>query len=193
MIFLATILKSKSVYSTLCKLVASKFHEYGYLSLGQIKDLMTKLGERSAQPEIRILVMHHHISSVIPAEPPSEKADISVTLDAGRLIERALDAGVGLVMHGHQHYPCISRIDKTRFVDRKMKCFSPDGGMYILSAGSAGVRSTRRGADIPNTYSIISLSPGDVRVKIRAISAAGEDGSTLAETSIPVYVHKLPA
>ena len=122
-----------------CKLVPSQFHEYGYLSLGQIKDLMNKINTASAQPEIRILVMHHHISSIIPAEPPKDKADISVTLDAGRLIDRALEASVDLVIHGHQHYPCISKISKTRFVDRRMQCFTSDAGMFILSAGSAGV------------------------------------------------------
>ena len=31
-----------------CKLVPSQFHEYGYLSLGQIKDLMNKINTASA-------------------------------------------------------------------------------------------------------------------------------------------------
>jgi 3',5'-cyclic AMP phosphodiesterase CpdA len=134
-----------------CKLVPSQFHEYGYLSHGQIKDLMKKMNTRPTDPEIRVVVMHHHISSIVPVEPPRDKADVSVTLDAGRLIDRALDAGVGLVLHGHQHYPCITRISKSRFVNFQMQHFGADSGMYILSAGSAGVKVTRRSDNIPNT------------------------------------------
>jgi 3',5'-cyclic AMP phosphodiesterase CpdA len=172
-----------------CKLVPSQFHEYGYLSHGQIKDLMKKMKVPALEPEIRVVVMHHHISSIVPVEPPKEKADVSVTLDAGRLIDCALDAGVGLVLHGHQHYPCITRMSKTRFANFQMQCFEADSGMYILSAGSAGVKATRRTPNIPNTYSIISLSPAESRVKIRAISPAGQDGSTVADTPIPLHVH----
>ncbi len=172
-----------------CKLVPSKFHEYGYLSLGQIKALMKKMDAPAQEPEIRIVVMHHHISSIVPVEPPREKADVSVTLDAGRLIDYALDSGVGLVLHGHQHYPCITRMSKTKFANFQMQRFEADSGIYILSAGSAGVKGTRRTPNIPNTYSIISLSPAESRVKIRAISPAGQDGCTVVDTSIPLRVH----
>jgi 3',5'-cyclic AMP phosphodiesterase CpdA len=172
-----------------CKLVPSQFHEYGYVSRGQIKTLMSKMSVGSGTPEIRTLVMHHHVSSIVPAEPPKDKADISVTLDAGRLIDHALDTGIGLVLHGHQHYPCITKIAKTRFSGGRMHSSLQERELYILSAGSAGVKGTRRG-DIPNTYSVISLSLTGSRVRVRAISAAGEPGDTLVDIPIPAYIHR---
>ena len=88
---------------------------------------MTKMKEPvEEQLEVRALIMHHHISSIIPAEPPRDKLDISITLDAARLIDRALDAGIGLVFHGHQHYPCITKMGKTRFIGGQIQSFIPD-------------------------------------------------------------------
>lgn len=171
-----------------CKLVASQFHEYGYLSFGQIKDVMRKFEDDYDGPEIRAVVLHHHLNSIVPAEPPRQDADVSVTLDACRLIDRALDTGVGLVLHGHQHYPCVGRVSKSRFLNRALSL--PNGtGICVVSAGSAGVRRDRRGSDVPNTYSILSLGIKASKIKIRAIFADGEEGSTLLETALPVDVY----
>jgi hypothetical protein len=170
-----------------CRITPSQFHEYGFVSLGQIKDVMRQLSRDVSGPEIRMLIMHHHVSTTLPWEPPSETADVSITLDAGTLVDRALEAGIALLLHGHQHFPGIAKITKSSFSNRVLK-YADDRQLYILSAGSAGVRVDRRYPDVPNTYSLINVSAVEASVRIRAIHPSGDDGSTLLETLLPLYV-----
>jgi len=170
-----------------CRITPSKFHEYGFVSLGQIKNVMRQFTRNFTGPEIRMLVMHHHVSTILPWEGPSDTADVSVTLDAGVLLDRALESGVALLLHGHQHFPGISRITKSAFRDRVLR-YAGDRDIHILSAGSAGVRVDRRYSDVPNTYSLITMTSGEASVRIRAIHPSGDDGSTLLETRMALQV-----
>lgn len=171
-----------------CRLVPTKFHEYGYLSLGQIKLLTQMFQVAPERAEIRVVVLHHHVTSVIPAEPPSDEASVSVTLDAARLIDATLLAGVSFILHGHQHYPCITRINKSyRDEDNLAALGSHD--TYILSGGSASVRRSRLALHVPNTYSVITLQPDNALVKIRQIYADGTDGSKFLELTFPLRIH----
>jgi 3',5'-cyclic AMP phosphodiesterase CpdA len=174
-----------------CRLVPTKFHEYGYLSLGQIKPLTQMFQAAPEKAEIRVVVLHHHVTSVIPAEPPSDEASVSVTLDAARLIDTALPAGVSLILHGHQHYPCITRMNKS-YRDQGNLTALGSHDTYVLSAGSASVRRSRLAPHVPNTYSVITLQADNALVKIRQIYADGTDGSRFLEVTLPLRIHRTP-
>ena len=170
-----------------CRLVPTKFHEYGYLSLGQIKPLTQMFQGTPQTAEVRVMVLHHHVTSVIPAEPPSDEASISVTLDAARLIDTALPAGVSFILHGHQHYPCITRMNKSYREEGTLTALSPHD-TYVLSGGSASVRRPRLAQHIPNTYSIITLLADQALVRIRQIYSDGTDGSKFLELAFPLHI-----
>jgi 3',5'-cyclic AMP phosphodiesterase CpdA len=172
-----------------CKLVPTKFHEYGYLSLGQIKPLIQMFEETPQPAEVRVMVLHHHVTSVIPAEPPSDEASVSVTLDAARLIDTALPAGVSFILHGHQHYPCITRINKSYREEGNLTALGSHD-TYVLSGGSASVRRPRLAQHIPNTYSVITLRDGEALVRIRQIYSDGTDGSKFLEVALPLHIYR---
>src|SRR6478672_8229486 len=62
---------------------------------------------------------------------------LSVTLDAGSVVEGLQSHGFQLALHGHQHVPAITRIDRGSAVDGNVE-LSHGGGMVVLAAGSAG-------------------------------------------------------
>jgi hypothetical protein len=171
-----------------CKITPTKFHEYGYLSLGQTKALMNSFGENLQPSEVRIVALHHHVTSVVPAEPPSNEASISVTLDAARLLDLSMPVGISFFLHGHQHYPCVTRINKSFPLDGSITALA-DHDTYILSGGSVGVKRSRLMQHVSNTYTLIKLEPETASVIIRRIFSNGMDGSTYLQSKIPLFVH----
>ena len=170
-----------------CKISATKFHEYGYLSLGQIKVLMENFQGHLQRREVRAIVLHHHVTSIIPAEPPTDEPSISVTLDAARLLDHSLSTGISFFLHGHQHYPCVTRINKSHQVGGAITGLA-EHDTYVLSAGSASVKRTRLMQHIPNTYSLITLLADIASVRIRQIYSNGTQGSTYLEKEFPLFV-----
>jgi 3',5'-cyclic AMP phosphodiesterase CpdA len=161
-----------------CKINPAGFREYGCVTNAQIKLLKSNFDKDVQGEEVRLVVLHHHVSPIIPADAPRDDTNVSVTLDAGRLIDMMLQANVGIVLHGHQHYPSVSRISKSRFAGRDLQPL-PERNINVVSGGSAGVNSNRRPAEVPNTYTLISLDRDKADVQIRAIFAQGDDASTL--------------
>lgn len=152
-----------------CRLTSTAFHEYGYVDRTHLRRILRELVDDDDCPALKVLVLHHHVTPVVPTEEPARPA-VSITLNAGELIDRALETGVSLVMHGHQHLPAIGRID--RMISRDDQWSGLDGyGIAVLSAGSAGVRGERRRAGIPNTYGILRFEKDRLEVILRKIRA----------------------
>ncbi len=170
-----------------CRITPTLFHEYGYLSNAQIKEVMRGFQTAPAKREVRAIILHHHVNSIIPTEAPAMELDVSVTLDAARLIDRALATGISFILHGHQHYPCISKINKTH-PDKAAVQQLAKNDIYVISAGSVGVKRDRRAEEAPNTYSLLSFGPESADVNVRKISSAGSDGGPYLNATIPLQV-----
>jgi 3',5'-cyclic AMP phosphodiesterase CpdA len=171
-----------------CKITPTPFHEYGYLSLGQTKTLMNSFGENLQRSEVRIVALHHHLTSVVPAEPPSNESSISVTLDAARLLDLSMPVGISFFLHGHQHYPCVTRINKSFPVGGAIRALAAHD-TYILSGGSVGVKRSRLMQHVSNTYTLIDLGSETASVTIRKIFSSGMEGSTYLQSEIPLVMH----
>jgi predicted phosphodiesterase len=145
--------------------------QFGYVQWRLYDDAL-RLAERNPD-DFRIAVLHHHL---VPAsreertDPNYQEAAISVTLDAGAVVEGLQSNGFELALHGHQHVPAIARIDRGSPVDGKIK-LSEDGGMVILAAGSAG--STRLSDEMrDNSYNIIKVLEKGYSVEAKRFNRA---------------------
>jgi predicted MPP superfamily phosphohydrolase len=145
--------------------------QFGYVQWRLYDDAL-RLTERNPD-DFRIAVLHHHL---VPAsreertDPNYQEAAISVTLDAGAVVEGLQSNGFELALHGHQHVPAIARIDRGSPVDGKIK-LSEDGGMVILAAGSAG--ATRLSDEMrDNSYNIIRVLENGYSVEAKRFNRA---------------------
>ncbi|MET4390098.1 putative MPP superfamily phosphohydrolase [Bradyrhizobium sp. F1.4.3] len=145
--------------------------QFGYVQWRLYDDAL-RLTERNPD-DFRIAVLHHHL---VPAsreertDPNYKEAAISVTLDAGAVVEGLQSNGFKLALHGHQHVPAIARIDRGSPVGGKVK-LSEDGGMVVLAAGSAG--ATRLSDEMrDNSYNVIKLLDKGYSVEAKRFNPA---------------------
>ncbi|MEY9357726.1 putative MPP superfamily phosphohydrolase [Bradyrhizobium yuanmingense] len=130
--------------------------QFGYVQWRLYEDALRR-SQRNPD-DFRIAVLHHHL---VPAsreesvDPNYPEAGVSVTLDAGTVVEGLQTNGFQLALHGHQHVPAITRIDRGSVVDGTMR-LSEKGGLVVLAAGSAG--ATRLSDEMrDNSYNVIKL------------------------------------
>jgi 3',5'-cyclic AMP phosphodiesterase CpdA len=145
--------------------------QFGYVQW-RLYDEALRLSERNPD-DFRIAVLHHHL---IPAsreeriDPNYQQAAISVTVDAGAVVEGLQRNGFKLALHGHQHVPAIARIDRGFPVGGKVK-LSEDGGMAIVAAGSAG--ATRLSDEMrDNSYNVIRFLEKGYSVEAKRFNPA---------------------
>lgn len=140
--------------------------QFGYVQWRLYED---KLRSSKRNPEdFRVAVLHHHL---VPAsreeslDPNYPEAAVSLTLDAGAVVEGLQANGYHLTLHGHQHVPAITRIDRGAPVDGNVK-LSENGGLVVVAAGSAG---TKRLSDEmrDNSYNIIRVLPKGYSVEAK--------------------------
>jgi predicted MPP superfamily phosphohydrolase len=140
--------------------------QFGYVQWRLYEDAL-RLTKRNPE-DFRIAVLHHHLVPASREESPDpnySEAAISVTLDAGSVVEGLQSNGFELALHGHQHVPAITRIDRGSVIDGNMK-LADNGGMIVLAAGSAG--ATRLSDEMrDNSYNIIRLSEKSYSVEAR--------------------------
>jgi predicted MPP superfamily phosphohydrolase len=140
--------------------------QFGYVQWRLYDDALRST-EKNPE-DLRIAVLHHHL---VPApreeilDPDYPQAAVSVTLDAGSVVEGLQSNGFKLALHGHQHVPAITRIDRGSAAGGKMK-LSENGGMMILAAGSAGAK--RLSDEMrDNSYNIIKVFDKGYSVEAR--------------------------
>jgi hypothetical protein len=140
--------------------------QFGYVQWRLYEEAL-RLTKRNPD-DFRIAVLHHHL---VPAsreesvDPKYPEAGISVTLDAGSVIEGLQAHGFELALHGHQHVPALSRIDRGAAIDGSIK-LSDKGGLVVLAAGSAG--ATRLSDEMrDNSYNIIKVLPAGYSVEAK--------------------------
>src|SRR5262249_48072374 len=87
--------------------------QFGYVQWPLYEDV---LRESPRDPDaLRIAALHHHLVPALREEsidPGYPDAAVSVTLDAGAVIEGLQTYDFSLVLHGHQHVPAATRITR---------------------------------------------------------------------------------
>jgi len=130
--------------------------QFGYVQWGLYEDAL-RVTQRDPK-DFRVAVLHHHLVAASREEaldPNYPEAGISVTLDAGSVVQGLQSNGFQLALHGHQHVPAITRIDRGSAVDGNIR-LSDKGGMVVLAAGSAG--ATRLSDEMrDNSYNVINV------------------------------------
>jgi 3',5'-cyclic AMP phosphodiesterase CpdA len=151
------------------KLRDTKLRSYGYVRWAPYDDFLKRVGAPSGRA-IRIGVLHHHL---VPAprqeavDPNYPEAGISVTIDAGSVIQGLQAHGFHLVLHGHQHVPAITRVSRGRRQNGP-DVVGLDAPLHVLSGGSAGAVQQRLNNEISdNCYSLLTLRENRVAVRVR--------------------------
>lgn len=166
-----------------CRIVSTQYHEYGYVDprhIRRVKDQFNALDSRG----VRVLVLHHHVGPVTPTEALDGK-EISLTLNAGDVMELALECGVTVIFHGHHHYPCVLQSNRTYERNGRYELMA-GRGVHVASAGSTGVRGDRRRSDVPNTYSIVNFGDREIELDVRRIRPVGGPWGSLFRQTIPL-------
>jgi predicted phosphodiesterase len=159
-----------------CRIVATKWTEYGYVGEHGI-DLIRSLGDPVSRPTFKILALHHHLLPVASVEAP-KATGVSLSLDACAIIDAAQAAGVHIAVHGHQHLPRLSRYQSIPL----MSC-GETSPMYILSNGSSGVIQGRRGEE-RNTYAVFRFERESVKLWLRELRRDGKGGAELLSETL---------
>ena len=152
------------------RLETRHFAGYGFVSREQVVAAANAMGWTAgaeAGPKLRVLVLHHHVVPVVPQEEifnPDQR--YSLTLDAAQLLYTALEYGVDLIVHGHQHQPFSASYGRRE----KAAVLPPGRQLAIQAVGSAGVEVAHIPAFGRNSYCVYEIAEREVKVLIRAAS-----------------------
>lgn len=143
--------------------------EYGYVDWSLYENMLTPL-DPTDPLTIRIAVLHHHLISAFPIEmPKEEESRISVTVDAGEVLEGLQRLRFRVVLHGHQHVPWVTRVARgTRTEQGELE--NLDWPIYIIAGGSSG--SDRLYSPMPmNTYNLLNLADSGIQLSTRVYNS----------------------
>lgn len=149
------------------RLRAEETKEYGYVGLHRYEQMLQFISETlTVRPKLsdrRMLaaVVHHHVLPVPLVSVPDQKRPVSLSLDAGQMLQEFQRLGVMLVLHGHQHVPFVSKTTRLTSAAGQWA----DEELLVLGGGSAGVQPNQLLTEAPfNTFAIYQLEAHGVRV-----------------------------
>lgn len=159
------------------KLRTKETSNYGWVDWRACEEVLAT----SEVPEpntLRVAVLHHHLVPVLRDEklpdPDYSYGSISVTLNAGAIVEGLQSHGFRLVLHGHQHTPAINRISRARFETGTLGLKGIDEPLYVVAGGSAGIASSLIDGEIrENCYGLIKIGDTHLSVHVRQYSTSG--------------------
>ena len=132
---------------------------FGYVGTDQLEQV--REGMRWSAPKVaaRVLVLHHHLIPVNYSETPTAGAQYSSTLDSEAVIRWALNCGVDLIVHGHQHQIAAARIARPVKAEGE---HDPDAwpSFLLCGLGSAGAKSSELGDPKYNTVGLLRVESG---------------------------------
>ncbi|HML66721.1 MAG TPA: metallophosphoesterase [Dysgonomonas sp.] len=130
---------------------------FGYVGWDDYRYLIEENTDND-KDTIRIAVLHHHlipVPSEEPLDPEYPYGSISLTLDAGKVIEGLQYYNFDFVLHGHQHLPGLCKISRGQINNNKINIKK---SLFILGAGSAGAKVARLTENLrDNSFSILFL------------------------------------
>lgn len=114
--------------------------------VGYRQNLWLERTMKKYEKKTKILAMHHHLVGV-----PDTGTDRVTVIDSGDVLRTALDCKIDLVLCGHKHRPWIWNF----------------GNLSIANAGTAS--SERMRGLFENTYNIITIEKGKIRVDLKIV------------------------
>lgn len=163
-----------------CRIVATKWTEYGYVGPGGI-DVLRELAEIPLKnPTFKMMAMHHHLLPVARVEAPNSSG-VSLSLDASELLDAAQAAGIQIAVHGHQHKP--------RIATYKTLLGNHAGGtapIVVVSNGSSGALHNRLPGNERNTYCLFKFERHEAHLGMRELRTDGQEGASLYDAPIGV-------
>jgi len=167
------------------RLRTPELKEYGYAEWPLCEPLLKSV--EVPKGTVRIAVLHHHLVPAPLVEIPDPKgAPLSVTIDAGQIIEGLQRFGFSFVFHGHQHLPHIWRLARgMRTSNGNVEIRWPDRFLYAIGAGSAGARADRILPLRQNTYNLLRLEKDNWRYRVRQYNAGMRPEDYIPEQVLP--------
>lgn len=145
--------------------------EYGYVDWSLYQDMLPAPTLGAPIP-FRIAVLHHHLISAFPVEMPVEDRPISITVDAGEILEGLQRLRFRLVLHGHQHVPRVSKVARAlRNEDGSLG--SLEHPIFVIGGGSSGAKRLYDPMPL-NTYSLLTPSHDGITFWIRQYNKGRE-------------------
>ncbi|EOC9628580.1 TPA: metallophosphoesterase [Klebsiella pneumoniae] len=110
------------------------FQGQGYVGVKQRDDAATEMEwkrNKKITGGYRVVVLHHNLYPVNYAETPYIGVASGLVYDTEAILKWCFENGVDLILHGHTHERCVTKI--SRKVDNQ------DKSVWIVSLGSTGV------------------------------------------------------
>jgi len=166
------------------KLRSKQLKEYGYVQWPLYDDLLRSQPDSKA---LRMAVLHHHLVAAPreekPPDPEYSEAAVSMSLDAGAIIEGLQSYGFRIALHGHQHVPQLTKIARGRAQDDS-SVKGLDDPLYVIGGGSVG--ASRLFDEMrDNTYNLLLLPDkisNKVQLRIRRFNAGSPPRDHINQT-----------
>lgn len=159
-----------------CTIAATQWTEYGFVGSSGLDAIASLQRELINRPTFKVMALHHHILPVADVEAPNSKG-VTLTLDASKLLDAAQDAGVHVVLHGHQHCPKLASYQT--IVSNRQNSVGP---LRVISNGSTG--GSRLPTGERNTYCVLTATESDISIVMRELKPSGKEGPTLFEGAL---------
>lgn len=152
---------------------------YGYVGRQRTRPLLEELrkynqdyspDELASRGAVNFAVLHHHILPVEPVAKPQSGRPMSITLDAGELIEDFQRSGIHVVLHGHQHYSYVGSTTRAHY-DGKSWTGLHGRGLWIIGCGSTGVAADQLADGEKNAFNVYTPTDGGIRVQTLGYTA----------------------
>jgi len=132
--------------------------EYGYVGDDRYQPLLDEIAtvgrdrkKLLSMKRMNFAVLHHHLLPANGAYEPEAGRPVSMTLDAGGLVESLIDGGIHVALHGHQHIPFVGTTSRVN-----LKTWSGvDDRLWVIGCGSTGAAPGALAEDFrDNTYMV---------------------------------------
>jgi len=110
------------------------FQGQGYIGVQQRDDAEAGMGwkqNKKISGGYRVVVLHHNLYPVNYAETPYIGVASGLVYDTEAIIKWCFENGVDLILHGHTHERCVTKVSR--------KVENQDKSVWIVSLGSTGV------------------------------------------------------
>jgi predicted MPP superfamily phosphohydrolase len=165
--------------------------EYGYVGLHRYETMLKFVGDtlghvpQQAQRQLVTGVVHHHLLPVPLVSVQEPLRPVSLTLDAGEILQRFQDAGVRLAIHGHQHVPFVSTSARMSG-KRNGNDWAARPHVCVVGGGSAGVAMAHLHPEAPyNTFGLYDPKEDGVAISVRRY-VANSAPEPVIETVVPL-------
>lgn len=136
----------------------------GRVADGAFEDVASTLGWAHAESlSLRLLVLHHHVTSTEDILPTHEFArGFGMATDARQTLRQAASHGVQLILHGHRHRPFLATEQVYAPLEYTQRRWSL-GRVGIVGGGSAGSTSVDNDS---NFFNLIGLHPHELELTV---------------------------